>query len=190
MKDYEQLPEEKLVALCREDDEKAWSVLFTRYYALAQAIAVKLSVGSAQEEDLVSEGMFGFLSAVYSYRPDAAAQFRTYAAVCISNRMRNALKADDTKRRIPSNQFVSLEESDIDIIDPDGDPAFAAASKSEAARLEKLIDVTLTAREKQVFLLRLRGYSYQQIAQAMDLSIKAVDGTLQRARKKLQTRLA
>ena len=188
MKDYEQLPEEKLVALCREDDEKAWSVLFTRYYALAQAIAVKLSVGSAQEEDLVSEGMFGFLSAVYAYRPDAAAQFRTYAAVCISNRMRNALKADDTKRRIPASQCVPLEESDI--IDPDGDPAFAAASKSEAARLEKLIDVTLTAREKQVFLLRLRGYSYQQIAQTMDLSIKAVDGTLQRARKKLQTRLA
>ena len=188
MKDYQALSDEQLVSLCRKDDEKAWNLLFARYFRLTNAIVSSLHAVETEPEDLVSEGLFGFLSAVYSFQPDASAGFRTYAAVCIKNRIRNVMKTETAKRRVPSRQCVPLETQAF--VDDDADPARAAIAKEESAQLIQLIHTTLSQQEQTVFFLRLRGNGYQQIAAKTGLSQKAVDGTLQRAKKKLRAKFS
>ena len=188
MKDYRSMSEEALVALCRTQDEKAWRILFERYLHLTTAIAAGFPSDELETEDLVSEGLFGFLSAVKTFQQDADAGFRTYAAVCIKNRMRNALKAAQAKRVVPSRQCVPLEGQEFP--DENGDPARAAIAKEESTQLMQLIRDVLSPQERTVFFMRLGGSSYQQIAERTALSVKAVDGTLQRARKKLQQQIS
>lgn len=188
MKDYRSMSEESLVALCQMQDEKAWRILFERYFRLTTAIAAGFQSNEMETEDLVSEGLFGFLSAVKTFQNDADVLFRTYATVCIKNRMRNALKAGQAKRLVPLRQRVPLEGQDF--ADDAGDPARAAIAKEESQQLTQLIRDVLSPQERTVFFLRLNGSSYQQIAERTSLSVKAVDSTLQRARKKLQKQLS
>ena len=56
--------------------------------------------------------------------------------------------------------------------------------------LEEKINEALTAQERQIFCLYTEGMSYQAIAQRLGKSVKSVDNTIQRTRKKLQFLLA
>ncbi|MBQ7101682.1 MAG: RNA polymerase subunit sigma-70, partial [Clostridia bacterium] len=50
--------------------------------------------GSTEQDvqDYYQEGVVGFLSAVFAYRPDCGATFTTFACTCSLNRMKNLLR--------------------------------------------------------------------------------------------------
>ena len=43
----------------------------------------------------------------------------------------------------------------------------------------------LTKREKEVFDLRMQGFSYKEISELLNITSKAVDGTLSRIKNKI-----
>lgn len=63
-----------------------------------------------------------------------------------------------------------------------------AASRERVAALQRAVD-SLAPRQRQVVLLRLKQMSYQEIAMALSISVKTVDGTLQRAFARLRSTL-
>ena len=62
-------------------------------------------------------------------------------------------------------------------------------SKNKADSIWRVFNKSLTEREQIVFKGYLEDKSYQEIASALDISVKAVDAALQRARKKLKAEL-
>ena len=56
---------------------------------------------------------------------------------------------------------------------------------SEVEKLYNKIDELLTNSEKDVFDLRVQGFSYKEIASILDITPKAVDGTISRIKNKL-----
>ena len=185
MSDYPSLSDEKLAALCRNcDDEKAWNELSLRYLRVAKAVASSFSGSALEGEDLVQEGILGFLAAVWSFNEKNAASFATYASVCIRNRMLSALKTRSAQKQIPNSLFVPIEDESA-TADSALSPEEAVVSKKEVSRLS----TKLSPQEKKVFSLYLCNNSYGEIAALTGLSQKAVDGTLQRARKKLRSAL-
>ncbi len=189
MSDYPSLSDEKLAALCRDcDDEKAWNELSLRYLRVAKAVASSFSGSALEGEDLVQEGILGFLAAVWSFNEKNAASFATYASVCIRNRMLSALKTRSAQKQIPNSLFVPIEDESA-TADSALSPEEAVVSKKEVSRLSALISTKLSPQEKKVFSLYLCNNSYGEIAALTGLSQKAVDGTLQRARKKLRSAL-
>ena len=189
MSDYPSLSDEKLAALCRDcDDEKAWNELSLRYLRVAKAVSSSFSGSALEGEDLVQEGILGFLAAVWSFNEKNAASFATYASVCIRNRMLSALKTRSAQKQIPNSLFVPIEDESA-TADSALSPEEAVVSKKEVSRLSALISTKLSPQEKKVFSLYLCNNSYGEIAALTGLSQKAVDGTLQRARKKLRSAL-
>ena len=186
MSDYLSLSDEKLAALCRDcEDEKAWNELSLRYLRVAKAVASSFSGSALEREDLVQEGILGFIAAVWSFNEKSNTAFSTYAGVCIRNRMLSALKTRNAQKQIPSSLFVPIEE-ESDTADSALSPEDAVVAKNEAARLSALISSKLSPQEKKVFSLYLCKNSYAEIGKLCGLSPKSVDGTLQRARKKLR----
>ena len=186
MSDYLSLSDEKLAALCRDcEDEKAWNELSLRYLRVAKAVASSFSGSALEREDLVQEGILGFIAAVWSFNEKSNAAFATYASVCIRNRMLSALKTRNAQKQIPRSLFVPIEE-ESGTADSALSPEDAVVAKNEAARLSALISSKLSPQEKKVFSLYLCKNSYSEIGKLCGLSPKAVDGTLQRARKKLR----
>lgn len=187
--DYSLLGDEDLVALCKKSDSEALSFLTAKYMKKARLSALSFKDSSFESEDLVQEAMIGFLSAVYSFRNDCECSFETYASRCIRNRMISIMRTASSKKRVPSELVVSFEE-ETQLTQSSPSPEEDFFSEKEAQYISSVITSSLTKQENRVFVLHLTGMSYEEISKSTGISVKAVDGTLQRARKKLREKLS
>ena len=188
MLDYSHLEDEELVLLSRENDTEAFSVLSERYFPKAEYHALRLCGPSAEKDDLTQEGMLGFISAVFAFRKDGNASFSTFANHCIRNRIISAVRVVTSRKQIPQELTVSLDSESL-LID-DNSPEDSLISQAESERIYCLIKTALTEREKKVFLHFLAGMSYEETAAKEGCTVKSVDSTLQRVRKKLREKLS
>ncbi len=187
MEDYFALSDERLLACYKNGDNNALGVLTDRYMQTARYIAISLAGKTFDVSDLTQEGMIGFLSAVYSFNEERSVKFGTYAAACIRNRILSVIRLNISKKRIPTDLIVPFDSQDA--ISVALTPEELLQSQQNAQFISQLIETSLTQQEKSVFRLFLAGLSYDEIAEEKGISSKAVDSTLQRARKKLREKL-
>ncbi|MBQ7294764.1 MAG: sigma-70 family RNA polymerase sigma factor [Clostridia bacterium] len=188
MTDYLTMSDEQLLQLYSEDCQQALETLTDRYMKTSKLIAKSLSIPSSETCDYVQEGMLGFLSAVYSYDKSRHTKFSTFAYVCIKNRMLSVLRKSAAKGNIPQELTVSYEEQAQNILS-DLTPEEQLISERNITDILSAIE-KLSPQEQKVFRLYLTGLSYDEIAEKLSVTAKAVDGTLQRARKKLRNSLS
>ena len=95
----------------------------------------------------------------------------------------DAVKRDAGQKNKPLSNYVDID--DAKHIPAESEPLSSLLKKEYANKVSKVIKTQLTLYEKQVLQLFIEGYSYEDIAEKTNKSYKAVDGALQRARKKL-----
>ncbi len=134
--------------------------------------------------DLIQEGMIGLLGSVYGYDAEENVRFETYATVCITNRIKDAVSGQLRNKHKPLNGYVDID--DVDISDDMSDPQTIIAMQEQLEELSKGIENKLTGLEKDVLKLHIGGHNYSSIAEMLSISVKSVDNALQRARKKLK----
>lgn len=163
------------------DKNKYTALLITKYMALIKTRAKYFKNDYVEYEDLVSEGFLGLLNAIRSY-DSAKASFATFASTCINNKMRSAIT-----RGFDPHLKMSLEDSLIeDISDNSLNTEDLIILKEQNNEMLKQVDELLSPREKEVFYLYLSAYSYNQIAERLDISVKSVDNAITRAKAKLR----
>lgn len=178
------LTDEQLVLLAQGGDESAFNEIAGRMLKVAGdcAHACMRVYGTAVcLDDLIQEGMFGLLSAVRTYSVGGSASFKTYAGVCIRNRMTSvyrALNCDD----VGGN--VSL--TDEDLPDFGANPEDMVIANERWQSLSAFMSQELSEFEKNVMGLYISGNSYSEIAEILSSHTKAVDNALQRIRRKLK----
>lgn len=143
-----------------------------------------------EAEDLEQEGLVGLLSAVRTYQESGGASFRTYASVCIRRRMLSAVRRAGAAKQIPSSELISMDEGGASLEEPavPTDPAVLLQQREDADRFQNRLKETLTQLEYQVLMLYLGAYSYEEIAQLLHSTSKAVDNALQRVRRQTYRR--
>ncbi len=178
---FEQLPDEKLVLLARQN-RQAMEILISRYTGYVWN-RVKQYQGVSDAEDLAQEGFLGLISAVCRYDESRGVPFSAFAGKCIHNRMISAL------RRIRNNP-TPVGASDMpplsQVQDPAAAPDHEVQSRTQMAEMICAMVDRLSRREYQVCMLIYSGASYAQAAAALHISEKSVDNALQRARRKLR----
>lgn len=179
MADYSQMTDEQLVG-CVPSAESGEAVaeLVSRYTGLVLALAGKYS-GSADYEELVSDGLDALLAAAPKYSPDRGA-FRSFASVCISNRMKNMVQ-----RAARRNERFS-ELSDEDIPDSAPTPEELVIIQENAAEITGRMKTLLTPMELGCIEGVILGMPYSEIAERLSISAKSVDNAVTRARAKLK----
>jgi len=179
--------DESLVLLACNGDNSAMAHLITGIIPLVKAKASAFADKNLEAEDLSQEGLLGFLSAVYTYKPGGEASFKTYASTCINNRIISAVRSQLGKKHMPLNFSIPYEDDDISIQDPAADPQNILSAQEETQRLLAILNGKLSGFEKEVIVQYLAGKSYEQTAQDLNTTAKAVDNALQRAKKKLKS---
>ena len=182
--------DETLCTLAASGDRIAEEVLVTRYNRLVRICARPFFLAGGDSEDLIQEGMFGLLKAIREFDPERDAAFRTFAEVCIRNRIRSAVAAAARGKHAPLNDSVSLEApfwaEQSDRSGPAQDsPEDMLIGREEHLERLGLLKGQLSGFESDVLKLYLRGLSYQEIAQEMHRSRKSVDNAVQRIRRKV-----
>ena len=180
------LSDEALVAVVRTHPQE-FPVLLSRFRQLVLRIASDYAVSSADAEDYAQEGLIGLLAAVSAYDEDRAASVRTFAAVCIRNRIRNAARTAQTEA---CSSGLSLDDPDAGtetlLADGDNSPEQQFLTKERITELYLEMTDVLSRQEREVFCLSAGGFSYREIAERLHISRKSVDNAIQRGRRKLR----
>ena len=161
-------------------DEEAFSCIMRRMMPLIHMLVRRFRDAGVEDEDLAQEALWGLLVAVRSFRPDAGAQFTTYATACIRHRLTSVVRKSGSRMLLEQ----SLED-EPELADTAGDPAIRVQDQEDATALLQRLRLRLTPMEYKVLLLRLSDLSYEAIAARLQISKKAVDNAVQRLRRKL-----
>lgn len=184
------LPDDALVLKVAQQPQ-AFGMLLERYRNMVVSMANSYAADHADADDFVQEGLLGLLAAALTYSPDGSAGFRTYAAVCIRNRMRSLLRHE--RAQIHLSGWIPVDslddpEKDIseDLVDDADSPEQVFLEKEAVSELNSGLAVLLSRQELDVFRLFVSGYSYGEIADRMHTTYKSVDNAIQRVRRKLR----
>ena len=197
---YEQLTDEELLSLHRAGDARAEEALYARYKQIVRSKARTYFLIGADREDIIQEGMIGLYKAVMDYQFDRQSSFRSFAELCITRQIITAIKAATRKKHAPLNSYISFNysinegESERPLIDVltstrISDPEEVLIGRENYAAVADSIEHSLSKLERDALGLYLYGYSYQQIADHLQITTKSVDNAIQRVKKKLEARL-
>ena len=171
--------DEELIARVNRGDTMAFELLVNRYRKSALRLALRFMGRWTEAEDLAQETFLQVHSHARQYDPEAA-PFRTWFFAILSNLCRNAL------RKNKSFSFIELSEDAPAIDDPEDGLAHEEQRSALAAALTNLPP-------NQQLALTLRHYedfTYAETAEALGVSVKAVESLLVRAKRTLRRELA
>ncbi|MCI9001896.1 MAG: sigma-70 family RNA polymerase sigma factor [Oscillibacter sp.] len=195
--ELERQPDEALCTLAAAGDRQAEEVLVTRYNRLVRTCARPFFLAGGDSEDLTQEGMVGLITAVREYDAGKEASFRTFAEVCIRNRLYSVLRASARDKQQPLNQSLSLDDSHFD-----SNPLTSGTSnlaqrnpedflidREHTAALLSGVRKQLSEFEAKILGFYLDGLSCREIAKAVGKPPKSVDNAVQRIRRKVARQL-
>lgn len=185
MSNYLEYTDETLLHLIQDDDERAMETLIHRYLPIVEMIVSKYAGAPVDREDLIQEGMLGFLNGVYSYSETKNTTPKTYLQICIERKMINAIRKCRRKKDFPPDVIVPLDDHFIDRPLPGDSPEDFLIAKEQAEDLTNLLEENLSDLELKILRLHIVGYTYSQISARLNKSTKTVDNALQRVRNKL-----
>ncbi len=179
--------DEELVALFTSGDANAFNELYLRYTLTVKYFVRNLFLLGGDYEDLLQEGMLGLIKAVNLYKKEESS-FKTFATLCIKSSLYTAIKKYSQERAMPideKNLFDLIEKG----VDFHSSPEEEVIKKESGNEILKLLSDNLSKTELDILNLYLKGLSYENISNKTGKDLKAIDNALQRARKKLKTRL-
>ena len=169
----------QLTASGRRDAEE---VLVKRYLRMVRICARPYFLAGGDSDDLIQEGMIGLLKAIREFDPSHDVRFKTFAEVCIRNRIRSAVTNAARSKHAPLNDSVPFESP---MLGSDASPEELYISREEEAERLNALAQKLSPLERKILTLFLHGLSYQEISEQVGRPAKSVDNAIQRIRRKV-----
>lgn len=163
---------------CRDAEEE----LVKRYFRQVRVCARPYFLAGGDSEDLIQEAMFGLLKAIREFEPNRDTRFRTFAEICIRNRIRSAVTNAARNKHAPLNDSVPFETP---MLGSEASPEELYISREEETERLTRLGRQLSPLEREVLTRFLLGLSYQEISEQVGRPVKSVDNAVQRIRRKV-----
>lgn len=163
---------------CRDAEEE----LVKRYFRQVRVCARPYFLAGGDSEDLIQEAMFGLLKAIREFEPNRDTRFRTFAEICIRNRIRSAVTNAARNKHAPLNDSVPFENP---MLGSEASPEELYISREEETERLTRLGRQLSPLEREVLTRFLLGLSYQEISEQVGRPVKSVDNAVQRIRRKV-----
>ena len=195
LENYQNLKDEELIEQLRCGDEKIMDYILDKYKPLVRKKANAMYLIGGDTDDLIQEGMIGLFKAIRDYNKEKESSFYHFAELCISRQIYTVVEAYNRKKHAPLNSYVSLYSgtNDEGIVLADAltagvmeNPEQMMIDQENLILFMERLKERLSKMERQVLDLYLAGFNYQQIADEMGKSPKAIDNALQRIKTKIR----
>ena len=183
----EDMETSELIQRVKENDPEACKEMFEGFHRMIHSIIndYQLEYGDflISREDLYQEALIGIYEACFAYQLGSNAKFSTFVYIVIKRRI-NRFYKNHLRRYI--NESYSLDNMDF----LDHREEFKASSVSEDPiayhKQEELKESLnrLSDLDREILQLRMKNYSYAQIAHKLDISSKKVDNRLYKLKKR------
>ena len=155
------------------------------YKPLVSQIARRYFLYCGEIDDLMQEGMIGLYKAIRDYDPNKQTSFKTFANLCITRQIHSAIRTANSKKNIMFLDILDNSENNFDVATNVENPENKLIENQSYEKFWSEINSKLSAKELQILNEYLEGYSYEQIAQKLQIERKSVDNALVRIRAKL-----
>lgn len=194
----------ELLQKARGGDEVALNELMSRYKPLVTRVSRKYFLANAEPCDLLQEGMIGLFKAYRNFDEHSNTTFKTFATLCITRQIQQALTHDSRQKNIPMQAYLSInnqgkvllcENDDIDDSNEENgfyieahelSPEETVLFREKLQETGRVIDKLLSPLEKRVLGSYISGHNYQEISKIMNKQPKSIDNALQRIKIKLR----
>jgi len=199
-KKFQEMDGLEVIKEAQAGDDEAMAYLLEKYKSMVRALSRPLFLMDGDKDDLVQEGMIGLFKAIRTYDASKDASFETFANLCISGQLYSAIKMSNRRKNMPLNSYVPIDtaesgESSIEaerslrfdraLVAWQQNPEEIVIGEESAKSIEKRLFSRLSRMEREVLSLFLKGLTYQEIAEKLGKSPKAIDNALQRIKRKL-----
>ena len=189
---YADYSDEELIGLLREGRRDITDYIMEKYKGMVKAKARSMFLLGGDSDDLIQEGMLGLMKAVREFNGSKEASFRTFAEVCIRNRVYSVLRAASREKHSPLNHSISIEtpffESNsytaIDGHEAQENPEDLMIRRENRSHDLLRINQRLSPLERSVLSLYLDGLTFSEIAEVLGKPSKSVENAVQRIRRK------
>ena len=159
-------------------DAQIFKAVFNMFYPRAYTFTLKLLQDEVVSADITQEAFLYMWEKAYCF-PDLLA-FKSYLYSCLKNKTLNYIRDYRVEREMQELKDVFVDEVDIDHL----------IIKQEL-KVRILDEVNrLGGVKRDVILLRLEGYSYDEISEELGLSINTVKTHKKQAYKDLRIHLS
>lgn len=184
-----------LVKKAQNGDKEAVVEIVQRYRSVVTQKARPFYYSSGDQEDLIQEGMIALLDAIWDYKADKGTSFKSFAGLCVENRIKTVITASKRLKHNPESNPISLyapisdDEPEITLLDSlaaeGAGPGDALITKEAIDDLGSTVKTELSDLEKKVLYCYIQGDTHKEIAAKIGKTQKAVDNAIQRIRKKI-----
>ena len=172
-----------LVGRCRAGDEEACETLVRRYQERVFALIYRITGEADRVEDIAQEVFLRAFRSLKSFR--GGASFYTWLYRITVNTALNAMRSQGRRQETSLEALEGMEFP----VDPEAGPAERAAQRQLARRVGEAIDQLEEQYRVIIYLRELEGFSYEEIAEVVELPVGTVKSRLFRARQQLKEQL-
>ncbi len=200
--DLNVLTDESIVKMAQEGSGTAYEYLIDKYKELAKIKSKTYYIAGGDNEDVIQEGMIGIFKAIRDFDEEKDASFRTFAELCITRQITNAIKGANRQKHQILNESVPLHMGSADSESgegafaehvasnsPDADPESMMLMKEVVDYLKENDRDIFSPLESKVWNEMLKGKTYREIAVELRRPTKAIDNAMQRIKKKIESQL-
>ena len=188
--DYSSDPDVLLMVAAQKGDQASFESLLRKYFTRIFNFAYRYLGSRESAEDIAQETFIRVHRCLASYRPEA--KFQTWLYVIARNLCFNELRKNKYKtfslEGMTSSENGEFPKQFADMMTIS--PAKELENKETLALVMQVIESLPENQKTAVLLRRFEGLAYEEIAQAMGLSLQAVKSLLNRAKESLRQKLS
>jgi len=176
----------------RNGEPEAFDNLITRFSADIYAVLYRITESPEDAADLTQETFLSALRSIRSFRGDS--ELKTWLTRIAINHSRNRFRWWKRRRRdatVSLDALIGDTDSSIgDLIAGEGESAEEAVLRQEReAALRKALAEMPEHYRETIVLCDIEGYSYEEIAVALEINLGTVKSRIARGREELRKRL-
>ncbi len=179
-----------LIERCQQGDRRAFDALMERHQARAFQYALKLTKHAEEASDVVSEGFVRVFRAINQFRSNSA--FTTWLYRILRNCFLDMRKRKTLKIAASLDAVRETDDGELymQVIDRSLSPHERAVKSDHSLKVRAAIGRLTAIQRTMIILYHADQYSYEEIADRLNLPVGTVKSRLNRARIALKDILA
>ena len=180
----------ELVLLAQEGNEDATNTLYKKYTPIIVKKSKNAFLGAAHYgidiDDIIQECFIGFDEAIKNFSQEEKASFYTFSMICVERQISNYMRRVTRGRDKILNEAINIDDASVKMMHSNVDIENDILSHNYDNHVLSIVKKNLTSFEREVLNMRLKGFSFDEIAEKMNKDKKAIYNTFQRIKNKFK----
>jgi len=183
----EDLDDITLVIKAQNGDNVSMEILLKRYQGLARSKSRKFFLTDGTNEDLYQEGLLGVFKAIQDFDSTKNDNFTGFVALCVSRKIIDAIRTSTREKHKMLNDAISIYALDDNFSNKyNDDPINKYTVFESTEEFYNKLDSLIKPIQLKILKLYLDGYSYNEIAEKMEMPVKKIDNSLNAVKIKIK----